>query len=285
MAGQTQTMNTQQILQLMASGFFCREFVQQNGDALRQALPPNNQALIAAMPKTGSTLLVRTMAAVTGRAHNLCTYAGDGNEEELYFPAVARDTLLRKTICKLHVRATTPNLEILRAFHITPIVQVRNLFDIAVSMRDHIMKGFADSPYPQPLLRRLAELGEQAQYDYVIETWLPWCVQFYRTWIEAERTHDWLTLHWVDYDELNADAVSVIGKCLRFLGLEARPETIREAIEALPASQTRKNQAVSGRGERELTDAQKQRIVTLTQYYDWIDWSPLGIAAEMIAAP
>lgn len=279
----SKTLGINDLLQHLSQQFYPHQFIDQHGSALGQALPRNNQVLITSLPKTGSTLLFRAMALAIGRPINLVTYSTDGNEQELYFPLLAQAALLKPGLCRLHMRATRPNLALIRAFNLTPIVQVRDIFDILASQRDHILRGLygtmgqVTADASDPLHLHFKTLSMVEQFDLLIELKLPWLLEFYRSWVEAEQRGD-VTIHWMNYTDLNHDKVGTIARAIEFLGLPADPRRIAAAIAALPPEKTRFNQAKEGRGHELLTDAQKQRIVATTRHYPWIDFTHLGIA-------
>jgi hypothetical protein len=270
------TINARSLVDLLASHFFSREILAAHADAFSKALPANRQVVIAAMPKTGSTFLVKALAQLTGRAHNYSGYCGDNGEEQLYFPALVRDTLLRQAVTKMHLLATPTHLQLMRAFNITPIVQVRDLFDAVVSQRDHLVRDLGDQPQQQELASHLASLDEQGQYDYVIDTWLPWVVTFYKSWWEADRDGA-IGMMWVDYDRLNADAAGVIDDVLAFLGIPSDAGGVRAVLASLDGKATRMNKAVVGRGRHLLTDEQRDRVVRLTRHFPWVDFTRVGV--------
>lgn len=267
----------------LSEQFYPHQFIDQHGPALRQALPHNRQVLISSMPKTGSTLLFRAMALAIGRPINLVTYSTDGNEQELYFPLLAQAALTKPGLCRLHMRATRPNLALIRAFNLTPIVQVRDIFDILASQRDHILRGLYGTmgqvtPDESDLLNlHFKTLNVHAQFDLLIDLKVPWLLDFFRGWHDAEQRGD-VTIHWMDYRDLNRDKVGTIAKAIEFLGMPAIPQRIAAAVAALPPEKTRFNQAKEGRGHDLMSDAQKQRIIAMTRHYPWVDFSRIGIA-------
>jgi hypothetical protein len=287
----SQAMSVKELLTHLSQVFYPAAFVEQNIQSLKAVIPPNRQVLISAMPKTGSTLLFRALATAINRPINLATYSTDGNENELYFPALAQAALLKPGLCRLHMRATRPNLALLKAFNITPIIQIRNLLDILVSQRDHILRdlfsttGAVTAHQADPLHAHFRALDHEQQFDLLIDQRVPWLLEFYRSWAEAEMRGD-VKLHWLDYSELNADKVGSIVRAAAFLGMDCSPQRVEAALALLPPKKTRFNQAVEGRGEQALSDAQKERVIAMARHYPWIDFTPLGLpVAPSTTAP
>jgi hypothetical protein len=189
------------------------------------------------------------------------------------------------------MRATRPNLALLKAFNITPIIQIRNLLDILVSQRDHILRdlfsttGAVTAHQADPLHAHFRALDHEQQFDLLIDQRVPWLLEFYRSWAEAEMRGD-VKLHWLDYSELNADKVGSIVRAAAFLGMDCSPQRVEAALALLPPKKTRFNQAVEGRGEQALSDAQKERVIAMARHYPWIDFTPLGLpVAPSTTAP
>ncbi|MDH3232775.1 MAG: tetratricopeptide repeat protein, partial [Alphaproteobacteria bacterium] len=78
---------------------------------------------IACMPKSGSTFLRTALMALTGWQEAYMTFAFLQNEEELYLPYLRAAARLN-TVVQQHCRATVPNIQLLQAFAIRPIVLV-----------------------------------------------------------------------------------------------------------------------------------------------------------------
>mgnify|MGYP005848838121 CR=1 FL=1 len=211
-------MTAADLVQHLSDTGFPSAFVAENADALRKALPPNRQVLITSLPKTGSTLLFRALAVAIGRPINLVTYSTDGNEQELYFPALLHAVLHKPGLCRLHMRATRPNLALIHALHLTPIVLVRDLFDIIVSQRDHITRklygtmGQVTAEHADPLHERFRTLSDEEQFDQLIDLNLPWLLEFYRSWHDAAAAGQ-VPVMWLNYSEIHADKAGALTKC------------------------------------------------------------------------
>ena len=97
--------------------------------------------VVAAAPKAGSTFLVNTLIRITRlRGFRLCA-AYSTNEHDLYLPALC---LMNRYGCvsQLHMKGTFHNAALMRTFGIRPIILVRRIEDIVVSLQ-HDLRGKA----------------------------------------------------------------------------------------------------------------------------------------------
>jgi len=227
------------------------------------------------MPKSGSTYLVTTLAEVTGYLRFFLGY-DFLNEQDLYLPKLI-DSYSMNIICHQHARATIPNLHLLREFSIRPIVLVRNLCDVVVSLRDHLERESMATP-TFSVSREFFDLSMEAQYDCIIEHGMPWFFSFYVSWFEAQKNGE-IDLLWVRYEDLMADKEATVKKILEFQGIQRTGDQIAEAVARTTGQgeKTRRNVGVSGRGQQILTELQVNRVHELARFYPWVDFAPLNL--------
>lgn len=225
---------------------------------------------ITAMPKSGSTLLMEAMMRCSG-----------------YFPYRLSDALLLdqnvmesrlidswsfKSISTTHTRATKVNLERMRAYRIRPVVLVRNIFDVAVSMRDHIHRESIWNPTfsPDPAF---LDMTAERQLDAVIDLAIPWNLFFVAEWQRSGM--EMLDLR---YEEMIDNPVDTMQRILDFYAIDKpRMDPASAWAEAADSGLTRKNVGRPGRGETLFTDAQKQRVRTLAAHFPNTDFSSIGL--------
>lgn len=224
---------------------------------------------VTAMPKTASTFLVKSLADVTGYIQFFLGY-DHLNEQDLYLPKLI-DSYAMNVVCHQHTRATKRNLELIREFRIRPVVLVRDLRDVAVSLHDHLRNDSRLVPIFYAG-ERYFDLSREAQLDAIVELAVPWLVQFYAGWQEASRSGEIETL-WLDYEEVAREPASAIRRVLSFYRLDRFADRIDAALARGPRSEgLRFNVGVSGRGGEVLTPAQQARIAALTRFYPGVDW-------------
>ncbi len=213
---------------------------------------------ISALPKSGSTFLVKTLSAVTGYQNFFLGYH-QLNEQDLYLPNLI-DAWSMNVISHQHTRPSAPNLALMEQFAIRPIILTRNAYDAVVSLTDHLETESAQTP----LLNVPADFRERARgerLDMVIDLAMPWYVRFVADWRQAGRDCLWL-----------------VGRILSYHGLKADDNAVEQALIQARENGSRFNKGVGGRGGAELSDEQKSSIGALIRHYPGIDFAPLDLA-------
>jgi hypothetical protein len=233
---------------------------------------------LACMPKTGSTFLKSVLLEVTGFTEGVLTYAFERTEQELYLPRLI-DASRRNTVTQQHVRATAANVDLMRRFRIRPVILVRNLFDVVVSIRDHLMSEGTERFPSLYATEHLASLDEQEQYAFLIHYAIPWYFNFFVSWYDAKKEGriDALTL---TYEELSEHWVPGVSRILEHFGISRDDEEIRRALNTVGArreDQVRFNKGVVGRGLESLNEANQDKIRRMTRFYPWVDFSAVGL--------
>lgn len=242
--------------------------------------------VISAMPKSGSTFLSNALAGIVGYEHGYAACNYFNVEQELYRPKLI-DNYGKGIVVQQHFKANPANLQLLQEFGLRPIVQVRNIFDVVVSLRDHLMQerlGNIPAVYPSSQFR---EFDQSAQFDYIVECVVPWYLSYFASWYEAAeaRRIDFL---WVVYEDAGGDWPGTIERVLHFYEIGVDMDRVAQVVEYMkvePRAKTRLNVGVSGRGRATLSAEQQARIVALTRHYPEIDFSRIGIGRVAPAAP
>jgi len=160
--------------------------------------------LIACMPKSGSTFLSELVASLPGfrREHLVPSY--NRREQELSEEEIARafvgthhirraymdgvvtaPCLPRGFVAQHHVRHNDETQLLIDTYGLVPIVLVRNLFDVVVSLRDHLVKSSVYTPAAF-VDEDFENLPEERQHDFLIDLAMPWYIHFYVSWWKAE---------------------------------------------------------------------------------------------------
>lgn len=230
--------------------------------------------VIACMPKSGSTFLDRLLRQLTEWDERLLTFAFLQNEEELHLPYLVEGAR-RSSVTQQHFRATEANIQLLQAFAIRPLVQVRNLFDVVVSYADFFDAGATINTF---FARRWDALDRGRRLDLVIDNFLPWYFAFYASWMDAiaDRRLDCAV---VRYEDLIADKLGVLRRISDFYALGKTAAQCEAAVAAIDGvkSATRFNKGGSGRGAAELSPQQKKRVRGFADYFPDIDFAPVGL--------
>jgi len=250
------------------------------GDFARGLKPDDlgTHILIACMPKSGSSFLYQTMHHLTGYRGASLTFAYMRNEQDLYLPQMLQ-VARRHTVTQQHCRATQANIALIQAFGIRPVILVRNIHDIVVSLTDYYDQG---AIYNSFLSGHWASLPATQRIDAVIDHIVPWYLSFYASWVEACDSGRVEGL-FVSYEAMTADKPGTVAAIARFLGMEKSPAECAAAVARADGDRTatRMNKGVTGRGAQRLTDEQKARIARQAGAYLNTDFSPIGAARSV----
>jgi hypothetical protein len=226
---------------------------------------------ICCFPKTASTFLLEAAHRVTGFPKTPLVDAYRDSEQDIYLPRLV-DTAHLDIALHQHTRATSRNLELMRGFKIRPVILVRNIHDVLVSLRDHMETESPVSPF-YLAHENFAALDEPGRLDMLVDLAGAWLVQFYASWYMAAAQGVVQTL-WLTYEEFLADKPTTVVKMLEYYGIEAPAQRIRRVVEELEEQRggLRFNKGVAGRGQTVLSDEQKARLAALTRHYPLVDF-------------
>jgi tetratricopeptide (TPR) repeat protein len=238
------------------------------------AVQAGTHMLIACMPKSGSTFLLTAVQRLTGWTPANFAYAYFQNEQELYLPyllAVDRSD----TVTQQHCRATIANVQILQGFGIRPVVLVRNLPDIVMSLVDFYDSGAVINTF---FASDWHKLGAEAKRDLIIDHVMPWYVNFYVSWRQA-MADGRLDCLFIRYEDMIADKPGTLARISDFLGLAKTADECRSAVAKAEDNREkiRFNRGVAGRGAATLTADQFVRLRRLASYHPSIDFAPIGL--------
>jgi Sulfotransferase domain/Protein of unknown function (DUF1232) len=213
--------------------------------------------LIACMPKSGSTYLTDVISQCPGIRRAILTPSAGRREQEI------DEQLLRKLdrssfVAQHHVRNSDWTSEMCRSYRVTPIVLVRSLQDVVVSLRDHMRSESA--VFPQFFAdARHASLDDASLEQMIARLALPWYLNFYMSWRETPGAL------MVSYEELTAAPDQVIREILLFAGADVSLEDLREAMEKVAGRDaSRLNIGAAGRG----SSLQPQTVRTILDLVD-----------------
>jgi hypothetical protein len=229
------------------------------------------------MPKSGSTFMAKALGELTGYSYAGLTYGYERDDQNLYLPKLI-DAYTSGTVTHQHVRATGPNTELFRRFGIRPVVLTRNIFDVVISIRDHILN---EGPaFPSFFCNEsFADMDDGMQLDFIIELGVPWYYNFYVSWYEASRLGT-LDVLWLTYDSVVKDWAAALKAVADFYGFDYSEQEITACLERTRGkqrSEIRLNKGVSGRGRSVLSQDQIGKIVAMSRFYPTVDFAPIGL--------
>lgn len=233
-----------------------------------------DKILVACMPKSGSSFLSRALCGLTGYGDLSFTTAYHQNEQEIDAHMVIR---LARTpgVVQQHCRATEPNVRILQAFKIRPVVLVRDVCDALVSFVDFYDAGAIGNSFFKPIW---SDLDRAQKIDLMIDHWGPWYANFYASWRRASDDGR-MPAMWVRYEDMILDKPGTLKAIADHFEIDAGIERCRKLIVSLDSQRgkTRFNKGVTGRGRKEMTDEQQARVQRLAGYHRDVDFSPVGL--------
>ncbi|WP_183097652.1 sulfotransferase domain-containing protein [Nocardioides pelophilus] len=250
---------------------------------------PNSRAvLVACMPKSGSTYVTELLAQIPGfrREHIVPSYFR--REQELsdslirrafdntntLRQAISRGTVTaehrpRGWVAQNHVKHNAETQTLIDRYGIVPVFLVRNIFDVVVSLRDHVANTSPNTPVAY-IDEEMGAWEPERMHEFLVEMAVPWYIHFYVSWYRAENKI------MVRYEDLIADPSRELRRILKFGGLGWNPDILAAAVAGVAGDRTRKNVGVAGRGSV-LSDELKARIHQYCGYYPSVDFSPIGI--------
>ncbi len=237
--------------------------------------------LINAFPRSGSSYLREMILRLTDFKRVPLIYQYGSTEQNLYLPAVT-DALSSDTVSQHHFCATDSNVFLLKEFHISPIILVRNIFDVVVSNKEVVIKhlkaaakdyfaGYSTTGY---FNESYLEMDEVTQYDYSIDMSAAWYIHFFVSWYETARRSNIKTF-WTTYDKVVNDSQNVLKKISKFYQLDINEEKFDPVIQGTKSPNL--NVGISGRGEQILSADQKDRIRRYCKYFPDTDFSMIGL--------
>ncbi len=236
--------------------------------------------VVAAAPRTGSTFLSNVLGRLAGVGYRRLCAAYGTNEHDLYLPALC---VFNRSggVAQMHMKGTFHNAALLASFGIRPLILVRNLYDIVVSLMGDLRRkrdaqgveiGYNGYSFIW-LDQRLLHLDDAALLDALIDLAVPWYVNFYVSWYRLCQ-RGLVEARWVAYESVMADKAGEIGRILEFLGVNP----VRPLDEALLGRRFPTfDEGRSGRGRERLSEAQRARIRRLCGHYPDVDFGYYGL--------
>lgn len=212
--------------------------------------------LVACQPKSGSTFLSRGLAALPRMRMVQLAPGFDRREHELCELQLRRSRH-RAYVAQHHVRRSAVTDEYVQRFGLTVIVLVRDLFDVTVSLRDHLRQENVVMPmaYFEEVHRNLPDAELEAM---IAQLAIPWYVNFYMSWRTCPYAHV------VRYEEMIEDPVETVRSIAQIGGCTASESDIRQAIAGV--RDARFNVGYVGRG-RSLDRDVKRSIESMLKRY------------------
>lgn len=227
----------------------------------RAKTSPSTNIFVACFPKSGSTYLTTLLSEITGfRLRWVAQFAGH-NEQDIFEPAL-RYLCLTNSVTQQHVKGTCNNVRLLKEYNIKPVILVRNIFDVVLSMHDHIEREDHRGPAGY-VHKEFFCMSKEEKLLYIIYVLLPWYFNFYISWRESSKEMDVL---WTSYEELFSNQIDTVSRILSFYNIPVDHDKIQSAMLAMKSKNTRLNVGVKGRGAG-LPEMHKEAILNLASVW------------------
>ena len=267
------------LTRIIADAAFGNGMLSPNDVSLLPQLGDKPVVIVAAAPRTGSTFLANVLIRVTGlRYFRLCP-AYSTNEHDLYLPSLCLAKSMG-VLSQMHIKGTFHNAGLMKLFGIRPIILVRRIFDIVVSLAHDLrekecLPGFGTGVNGYSFLwhdHDVKGLDDQRLLDLIIDLVVPWYVNYYVSWSRL-CAQDAVEARWVRYEDMMTKKKDTVSSILDFLGLDGDMSALDQAVERKYATF---NRGDTGRGDEMLSESQKGRIRRLFSYYPGTDFGMYG---------
>lgn len=224
--------------------------------------------LVACMPKSGSTYLTAIFSSLDGFRHVPLAPSYGRREQELDTLELMRFDK-RDYVAQLHVRYSKETHNLMLRYGVKPVVLVRNIYDVVISIRDHLRNESVVGPAGY-VLTYMKDWPDEKLEEFIVDIVIPWYFNFFMTWQECQ------SKCLITYEDLLKDPGATVNTINKHFLLNLSEEEIGRAIDVANAKPTRKNIGNAGRGAQ-LNDYCRQRIHLMAKYYSGVDFSPIGI--------
>lgn len=234
--------------------------------------------VVACMPKSGSTTISHLLARLAGAKLYPLVDAYDTSEQKLYFPQVVNSLTYENLVVHQHTKATQLNIRLIKTFKMIPIVTVRNIFDIVVSLRDHLVNRSLINAHGIYIADNFLKMEHSEQIDFVIDMMIPYYFSFYVSWYYASMKKT-VNMLWVKYEDFVNSPVNVALNMSDFCQLDVTEQEIKKTLETIEQDKHKfgYNKGIIGRGSI-LSKSQKNKIIDRKNYYDSdIDFTMIGL--------
>lgn len=229
---------------------------------------------IACFPKSGSTFLARVLEKAL--CFKFIHYAYMGDSEHNISESRLIDNLHYNTVTHLHMTATSNNRLMISRYNLKLVVQVRNIFDCLISLRDHIRD--QAKVWPMAVVEEeFLSWDERKQFDFLIDNFVPWYIKFYVSWYTVSQSQP---VYWLRYEDLMENKYATISNLLIYHKVKFESQKLKAILDSnakLKKGDFRYNVGISGRGREKLNNTQIERIVKFTKYYPSINFQRIGI--------
>ena len=229
--------------------------------------------ILAFPPKAAGTFLRAAAVKATGGEQLRAVYAQGSRDAQLYLPTLIAYYLggfcTGPMVSHVHMQAFPPNVSVLEAFGIRPVIMIRSIPDMLASYWDMLERS---SAYHQGINCTIPpdfrEMPADRKADFLIDMVGPWYAGFYATWLNyaQQRPGRVCTLA---FGEFVAQPAYTLETLLRHAGIPRILAQCQAAIDAIWSERHdyRFNEGVEGRSHQYFSIRHLERIGRMLSYY------------------
>lgn len=231
--------------------------------------------LLACFPKSGSTFVRSVIDKKKEFKHVNLVPSYYEREHELDIRFLYKYRKLNY-IAQLHVRANNETEKLVKQFDLIPVILVRDIYDVIVSLVDNMRRNNAIRWPMAKIFDTHLNLTDEELYSVVVDLFVPWYINFFVGWKISP-----LTKIIVNYEEMLKNELSFFKKIFSACEMVFSDEEIRNMIDETKknSKHNKLNKGVVGRGNQIPVET-KNKIVKLCSYYPNIDFSEIGILSN-----
>jgi len=240
-------------------------------------VPENNKChiLVTSFPKSASRRLVDMFNSVPNIVEvNLNFSLRAVEAESLDFGYLTAYQLL-DYISHLHTHCYYTLPLHLQFFDVRTIILTRNIFDVLVSIKDHLDKSNHLSHIVH-VPESYSEFSDEEKYNFVINHVTPWLIKFHISWDKAIRKN-WVIATWLDSSDFIKNPMISMEKIFTELKIDKNDFDFEKMIKYADEKKSNLNVGIAGRGNRILSKNQIQMVKLIAEPYREHDMSLIGL--------
>jgi len=245
----------------------------------------NKMYVVTSFPKSASSYLNNLLTTLFECKKAIYCSIRRANNQDLYLPNMIESKLSTSTLARHHFIGTLNNMELLNKFNLDPIVLVRNIYDVVPSWRDDFVKDLPENEDDSTghmgigyVTKEFLSFEHEKQMDFIIDMQVPWLIKFYASWYRLIQQNKINGLM-ISYENLTLNAKDTLKSISKFYKEEFSDEVYDNIIDKVSEMKASNNfnVGIKGRGPKELTPKQIEKIKKLCSYYSDVDFSLIGI--------
>jgi hypothetical protein len=228
---------------------------------------------LAFPPKAAGTFLRAAAVKATGGELLRTVYAQGSRDGQPYLPTFIGYYLggfcTGPLVTHVHMQAFPPNISVLEAFDIRPIIMTRGIPDMLASYWDMLERSTAQNQGLNCTIPPdFRQLPADRKADFLVDVIGPWYASYYATWLDyaGRQSGRVCTLAYSDFIKQPAETLE---KLLRHAGVPRSRAECQAAIDAVWEARNdhRFNEGTEGRSHQYFSIRHFERIGKMLSYY------------------